>query len=336
MDDSPKPKIKTDYSVKWIKLTIAIFEDEKIQLIEAMPEGDTVLVCWLKLLCMAGKMNQGGYVFLNERVPYTDEMLSVIWHKKLPIVRLAIKTFTDMGMIEIEQNGNIFLNNFQKYQEQLRGLEEIREAGRLRTAKYRAKLNTNAGQEGVCVIDKNVTEQNRTEENVSCNVTVTSQLASNPIKTVDLFATWYAIYPRKVGRGAAVSAFTAAMKKVSMDVLMEATGRYVKACVGTEAQFIPHPATWLNGERWADESYTPAKKSTTPWKEIYKREDVAKAEKLAHQQDMEIILGKTRADQLAQQRKDREMGMISGRTQDPATGRSFVSQPTGIGSLLPA
>jgi hypothetical protein len=26
--------------------------------------------------------------------------------------------------------------------------------------------------------------------------------------------------------------------------------------MGTERQFIPHPATWLNGERWEDELET--------------------------------------------------------------------------------
>jgi len=35
--------------VQWIKITTDIFDDEKIQLIESMPEGDTLIVIWFKI-----------------------------------------------------------------------------------------------------------------------------------------------------------------------------------------------------------------------------------------------------------------------------------------------
>ena len=41
--------------VQWIKITTDIFDDEKIQLIESMPEGDTLIVIWFKILVLAGK-----------------------------------------------------------------------------------------------------------------------------------------------------------------------------------------------------------------------------------------------------------------------------------------
>ncbi len=43
--------------VRWIKITTDIFDDEKIQLIESMSEGDTLIVIWFKLLVLAGKQN---------------------------------------------------------------------------------------------------------------------------------------------------------------------------------------------------------------------------------------------------------------------------------------
>ena len=36
--------------VQWIKITTDIFDDEKIQLIESMPEGDTLIVIFLTML----------------------------------------------------------------------------------------------------------------------------------------------------------------------------------------------------------------------------------------------------------------------------------------------
>lgn len=58
--------------VKWIKIVTDIFDDEKILLIESMPESDSLIVIWFKLLCMAGKMNNGGVLMLNEKIAYTE------------------------------------------------------------------------------------------------------------------------------------------------------------------------------------------------------------------------------------------------------------------------
>ncbi|TJX14987.1 hypothetical protein E9840_04595 [Tissierella creatinini] len=50
--------------VKWIKLTTSMFEDEKIDFILSLPEGDSILLIWIRLLTMAGKCNSNGFIFL--------------------------------------------------------------------------------------------------------------------------------------------------------------------------------------------------------------------------------------------------------------------------------
>lgn len=35
-----------------------MFDDEKIRIIESMPDADTILICWIKLLSLAGKQTQ--------------------------------------------------------------------------------------------------------------------------------------------------------------------------------------------------------------------------------------------------------------------------------------
>ena len=72
------------------------------------------------------------------------------------------------------------------------------------------------------------------------------------------FATWYAAYPKKVGKGAAERAFKAALKKTDLETLTAGRDRYIAATRGTDPKFIANPATWLNGERWADETPGPA------------------------------------------------------------------------------
>ncbi|MDS2969169.1 phage replisome organizer N-terminal domain-containing protein, partial [Streptococcus pneumoniae] len=67
--------------VQWIKITTDIFDDEKIQLIESMPEGDTLIVIWFKILVLAGKQNNSGILSLGNKVYYTEEMLSTVFRR---------------------------------------------------------------------------------------------------------------------------------------------------------------------------------------------------------------------------------------------------------------
>ena len=66
---------------------------------------------------------------------------------------------------------------------------------------------------------------------------------------------FWAAYPRHVGKGAARAKFIAQAKKNGVEVIMAGLARAIGEwkSQGTEAQFIPHPATWLNQERWEDE-----------------------------------------------------------------------------------
>jgi predicted phage replisome organizer len=123
--------------VKWIKITVGMFDDEKIKLIQSMPEGDAILVIWIRLICLAGKCNNSGYVYFSETMPYTEEMLSTIFNKPLQIIRLAIKTFQQFGMVEVDTKG-LYLVNFGKHQS-IDGLEKVRVLNAKRNKEYRER-----------------------------------------------------------------------------------------------------------------------------------------------------------------------------------------------------
>lgn len=82
---------------KWVYIATGIFSDEKILLIESMPSADSIIVIWFKLLMLAASE------FPN-RIPYTDEKLSTIFRRDLNTVRLALRTFEQFGMIEIDDD----------------------------------------------------------------------------------------------------------------------------------------------------------------------------------------------------------------------------------------
>lgn len=133
-------------NVKWIKFSTDTFNDEKIRLIESLPECDTILIIWFKILALAGRTNAGGYLLFNSTIPYTDEMLATLFNRNIHTVRLAIQTFVNFGMIEIDEQQTMLISNWEKHQN-VDGLERIKEQNRLRQQKHRQKkMHLNAPQ----------------------------------------------------------------------------------------------------------------------------------------------------------------------------------------------
>ena len=122
--------------VKWIKITTDIFDDEKILLIESLPDSYAIITCWFKLLCLAGKQNNSG-VFMMGRIAYTDKMLATIFRMKESTVTMALQTFEQFGMIEMVE-GVITIPNWGKHQN-LDQLESKKEYMRNYMAEYRSK-----------------------------------------------------------------------------------------------------------------------------------------------------------------------------------------------------
>ena len=123
--------------VKWIKIVTDVFDDEKVILIESMPEADSIIVIWFKLLCLAGKQNRDGLLMLNDKIAYTDEMLATVFRRPVNTVRLALNTFEQFEMIEIV-DGTICISNWEKHQN-IDKLTQMREYNRLAQQKSRAK-----------------------------------------------------------------------------------------------------------------------------------------------------------------------------------------------------
>lgn len=122
--------------VKWIKITTDIFDDEKILLIESLPDPYAIITCWFKLLCLAGKQNNSG-VFMMGRIAYTDKMLATIFRMNEATVTMALKTFEQFGMVEIV-DGVITIPNWDKHQS-LDAYEKKKERDRLYQQQRREK-----------------------------------------------------------------------------------------------------------------------------------------------------------------------------------------------------
>lgn len=123
--------------VKWIKLATDIFNDEKMLVIESLPDADAIIVIWFKLLTLCGRVNTQGVLMINDKIPYTEEMLSAVFRRKLSQVKLALETFEALEMIEIINNV-ITISNWNKHQD-LEKIASRREYMREYMMEYREK-----------------------------------------------------------------------------------------------------------------------------------------------------------------------------------------------------
>lgn len=152
--------------VKWIKISTEIFDNRKIKQIESLPDGDSIIVIWVKLLCLAGQINDCGMIYFTKEIPYTEQMLAQHFNRPLTTIQMALNTFQQFGMIELIDNV-VHISNWEKYQN-VEGMERIREQNRLRKQRQR--------------------EKQKLLPNVSrdCHVTVTKSHATDIEEDIDL------------------------------------------------------------------------------------------------------------------------------------------------------
>lgn len=184
--------------VKWFKIIADIFDDQKIRAIEMLPDGDTIIVIWFKLLALAATSNNNGIVMFTETIPYTEDLLIPYLGKKETTTRLAFETFKKWGMLESLDEEQLLISNWNKYQN-VNGLDKIREQNRLRQQKYRNKqknLLENKEKKEEIKTNNNLIDRDNALHNVTNNVTYdlfseydTAYLFSvKEIKTFNLFS----------------------------------------------------------------------------------------------------------------------------------------------------
>jgi len=164
---------------KWIKLWVDFLENDKILSIfsgeflpkmsgktdefcpkngrilsEKLPKSsrlsdkkrDRIVLIWLQLLCLAGKINRGGVLAVSDDMPYTPRLIAEKLHRAPADVRTALEVFSYYGMIE-DKDGFIAIKNWSKYQGS-EAEDRKREYNRERTAAIRQKEREQYRQKG--------------------------------------------------------------------------------------------------------------------------------------------------------------------------------------------
>lgn len=157
----------------WFKVSADVFDSDKIKILRADTKiGDSLALMWFFLLALARKKNDGGYVYATEGVAYTPKTLAAVGGFKPKITETALEVFQQYNMIDIEDNGYIYIVGWSEYQN-AEELSKIKERERCKEA-MRAKRQREK-QSKTCNNDVTNVDVTECYEDVTCNKGVTNQ-----------------------------------------------------------------------------------------------------------------------------------------------------------------
>jgi len=116
----------------YLKLKENHFESDEMVVLESMPDGYKYSNILLKLYLRS--LKNGGKLMFNDRIPFNSTMLSTITRHSVGDIEKAVKIFEELGLVEILDNGAIYMNEIQNFIG--KGSTEAE-----RKALYRAKID---------------------------------------------------------------------------------------------------------------------------------------------------------------------------------------------------
>lgn len=158
----------------------------------------------------------------------------------------------------VKVDGGYTIHDFGEHQTTTLDIQAKREAGRkggIAKAQQKASEVVAPASQPLKHLPSDTLAKTETE-------TETKEKTSSPAKPSMEFDLFWAQYPRKVGKQAAVKAFSKALKLTKLETILEGVERLKRE--NRDPQFIPHPSTWLNEGRWDDEPLTAAKAGFNP------------------------------------------------------------------------
>ena len=287
----------------WLRLKEDFFEDDRVRIIESSPDGEKILLFYLKLMLKSIKGE--GEVLKGTGIACTPQTLGAITGTAPEVVQQALELLQSLGMIEL-QGEKLFIPQTM----QLLG-SEGKSTERVRRSRSRSKKNSSSEQ-GVtsalqcntdvthdllqcntdvtrgllqCNIeyrDKSIEIRDKSiNNNISCSNAQqtdshlsgkTEQDESLVVQKADdrkakspcpsmtpeekdtLFNRFWQAYPRKVGKGSAQKVFDRLqVDRPLLEEMLCKIDQAKRSRQWQDMQYIPSPATWLNGRRWEDE-----------------------------------------------------------------------------------
>ena len=251
----------------YLKLKENFFDSEEMIILQNMPDGylysDILMKLYLRSLKNSGKL------MFKDLIPYTPSALAQVVRHQIGTVEKALRIFQDLGLIEILDNGAIYMLDIQNFIG-----ESSTEADRIRNYRSRIKKDVQMLQQ---TNNKSIPEIELEKEidinnNIYGQDKLDQQQQEESVKTLweEQFEEFYKNYPKKVKKQDVKKWFkknkpSSELFSSMMSSLEQFRGS--KDWLKEKGQFIPYPSTWLNQRRWEDEGMN-RKQDKTKYEEV--------------------------------------------------------------------
>lgn len=97
----------------YLRLKDNFFDSDELKILESMKDGYLYSNILLKLYLRSLKNN--GKLVINDRIPYNAEMLASVTGHQVGTIKQALSMFKELGLIEILENGAIYMLDIQNF-----------------------------------------------------------------------------------------------------------------------------------------------------------------------------------------------------------------------------
>lgn len=104
------------FDLKWFKLDAGLFGSRKIRILERRDRGSELILTWIRLLCLAAELNDGGEIYVIKDSPLSIEDISSMLGIDEALAAEALGVFRDLGMITFADDGILTVKNWSEYQ----------------------------------------------------------------------------------------------------------------------------------------------------------------------------------------------------------------------------
>ncbi|MDE6762560.1 MAG: phage replisome organizer N-terminal domain-containing protein [Oscillospiraceae bacterium] len=223
----------------WLKLKEDFFDEKYIKALRKLPQGDSQVIVYLKMQLKSLKTE--GIINYEGILPDCISELALALDEDENVVRLTVEALIRFGVVERLENDTLYMLAMQ----QLIG-SETQTAARVRKHRENIALQCNA----------TVTKCNTEKEIREKRVEKEKDTPPTPSKGAgEGFDEFWKAYPKKVAKAQAQKAWNKIKPdKALLTVIIGALERQKQSAqwLRDDGQYIPYPATWLNGRRWED------------------------------------------------------------------------------------
>lgn len=122
----------------YMRLKENFFDSDEMIILENMDNGDGIIYSNILLKLYLRSLKYEGRLMFNERIPFNPQMLSTIVRHPVGVVEKSLKAFVDLGLVEVMDNGAIYMLDIQNFIG-----KTTTEADRIKA--YRSKINKEKG-----------------------------------------------------------------------------------------------------------------------------------------------------------------------------------------------